>query len=197
MIEFIEGNIVELNPAYVILQTNGMCYRLNISLHCHEQLQGKKNARLFTQMIVKEDAFELYGFADMREKELFMLLRTVSKIGPNLSRVILSSLQPAELVQAIINNNTSLISSIKGIGPKTAQRIVVELRDNIEKHFSASTAESFSPSGDANARLEAVNALVTLGFNKASVENTVNKLITASEGHVSTEELVKEALKKL
>jgi holliday junction DNA helicase RuvA len=197
MIDFIEGSVADLNPAWVVIEVNGIGYKLNISLNCYEQLLGKSKCRLLTQLVVRDDGFDLYGFIDSAERELFMLLRSVSKIGPNLSRVILSSMKPSEIVEAIINNNTALISSIKGIGQKTAQRIVVELKDNMEKCFSVAKSSVDLSSGKGGIRNEAVTALVTLGFGKAAAEAAVDKQLADSSGNSNVEELIKEALKRL
>lgn len=196
MIEFVKGKIVERNPAFVVVETGGgIGYRLNISLNCYDKLQGVEECSLVTQLIIKDDAHELYGFINYAEKELFTMLRGVTKIGPNSARVILSSFKPEELKKAILNNDATLISSVKGIGPKTAQRIVVELKDTIQKEEDNVTAFEQDDTR-ADIQKESVTALVALGFSKNPVEKVVAGLIS-KDGHSSVEEIVKEALKRL
>lgn len=189
--------MVERNPAYAIIETGGIGYKLHITLNCYERLAGQDECSLLAQLIIKEDAHELYGFIDREEKDLFLLLRSVTKIGPNIARMILSSFKTEELKKAILNNDSSLISSVKGIGNKTAQRIVVELQDTISKEDHLAREEVSSGTSQLGMQQEATTALVALGFNKSSADKVVGQLIADQGSSVSVESIVKEALKRL
>lgn len=194
MIAFIEGNIEEKNPAFVVLNCQGLGYLLHISLHTYSRLPERGMVKIFTHQVIREDAHLLFGFAEEDERELFRLLISVSGIGPNTARMVLSSMSPAEVKSAIVNNNVSMLQSIKGIGAKSAQRIVVDLRDRLEKEgvfkdenlvFSNNTMHE-----------EALSALVMLGFAKNAAQKALAAILKKKQGApVTTEELVKEALK--
>jgi len=194
MIAFIEGNIEEKNPAYVVINCHGLGYLLHISLHTYSRIPDRGQAKIFTHQVIREDAHLLFGFAEEDERELFRLLISVSGVGPNTARMVLSSMSPTEVKSAIVGNNVSMLQSIKGIGAKTAQRIVVDLRDRLEKEgvfkdenlvFSNNTMHE-----------EALSALVMLGFAKNAAQKALAAILKKKQGApVTTEGLVKEALK--
>lgn len=193
MYEFITGNIVELNPTYAVVETNGIGYAVNVSLHTFGKLEGKNDATLYLHQVVREDAQLLYGFSEKSERELFRQLITVSGIGANTGRVILSSLSPDELAKAIAQGDFNLLKQIKGIGLKTAQRIVIELKDKLGKGLAEQ--EIFTLSNNS-IREEALSALVMLGFSKSVAEKSINQLLRQNPNH-TVESVIKDALKGL
>lgn len=194
MYDHIKGRLVEKNPAYVVVEAGGIGYHINISLHTFEAMGSEESAKLYTHLVVREDAWQLFGFASPGERQTFQLLISVSGVGPNTARVILSSLGPEEVESAILMENIGLLKSIKGIGAKTAQRIIVDLKDKVGKGMPVSiTATS---SGSLSNRLEAVQALEILGFSRLQVEKVVNGILS-SDKDLAVESIVKEALKKL
>ena len=194
MISFVEGNIEEKNPAYLVLNCQGVGYMLHISLNTYNTTPDKGSVRIHTLQVIREDAHLLFGFATKDERELFSQLISVSGVGPNTARMILSSMSPADVKTAIVSNNVSVLQSIKGIGAKSAQRIVVDLKDRLEKegilkaenlHFTDNTIQQ-----------EALSALVMLGFAKNTAQKAIASILKKSQGAaVSAEYLVKEALK--
>jgi len=194
MIAFIEGMLEEKNPAYVVINCNGVGYMLQISLNTYSNIPDKGPVKIFTHQVIREDAHLLFGFASEDERELFRLLISVSGVGPNTARMILSSMLPAEIKSAIVNNNISMLQSIKGIGAKSAQRIVVDLRDKLEKEgFFKDENLVFS---NNTKHEEALSALVMLGFTKNSAQKAIAAILKKRQGvSLTTEELVKEALK--
>lgn len=197
MINHIKGKIVEKNPAYVILETvGGIGFFINISLATYSKLKDDQTEiRLLTYYIVKEDAQILYGFLEEEERELFKLLLTVNGIGPNTARLFLSSMSVGEVLNAIATEDIKAIQSIKGVGAKTAQRVVVELKDKAKKADWAATAK-ISVSYNNN-KYDALTALVALGFSKAGAESVLDKIIKADGINLSVEELIKKSLKLL
>lgn len=196
MIAFIEGSIIEKNPAYVIIECNGIGYMINISLYTYSRVPDSGNCKLFTHLSIREDAHVLYGFTTKTEKELFKELISVSGVGPNTARVILSTYAPDEIKKAILENSPDVLQSVKGIGAKTAQRIVVDLTGRFKKEELVKG--EFLPSLNNTAKNEALSALVMLGFTKNTVEKVLNKITGSEEGKdFSAEALVKEALKNL
>jgi holliday junction DNA helicase RuvA len=194
MIAFIEGEIAELTPAYVVINCNGVGYMLNISLTTYADIQGKPQVRLHSEMIVREDAHTLYGFSTVRERMMFRHLISVSGVGPGTARMVLSSIGVDELASAIVGNNIGIIQSVKGIGAKSAQRIVLDLKDKLEKEGVMATENL--PSLNNTMVQEALSALVMLGYNKASAQKTLNQVIKKNSGAtLSIEQLIKEALK--
>ncbi|MBN2610273.1 MAG: Holliday junction branch migration protein RuvA [Bacteroidales bacterium] len=193
MYEYIEGKIDEINPAYVILENNGTGYFISISLTTYSQIQSKKDARLLTHLVIREDAHLLYGFFTRTERDVFRQLITVSGVGANTARMMLSSMSPSEIQKAILTANVVQLKSIKGIGSKTAERIIVELRDKIGHEAGG---EELFFAKDNRTRDEALSALIMLGFPKSAVEKVVNRLITENKDIV-VEDLVKKALKSL
>ena len=193
MIEYLNGQIVELNPAHVVLDVNGIGYFIHVSLTTYTALSGLKHTRLHIHEIIREDAHSLYGFYDYKERELFRLLISVSGVGANTGIVFLSSLTTNELKAAIVTGDVNKLKSVKGIGLKTAQRIIVELKDKLEKE--PLSVNIFLTSNNT-VRDEALSALTTLGFVKKNAEKVVNKIL--SENPESTvEQLIKDALKQM
>jgi len=196
MISFVKGKIVELNPAYVVVETNsGIGFYINISLATYSSLKEQEEVKLLTYFIVKEDAQVLYGFLEEEERSLFKLLITVNGIGPNTARLILSSMSVGETLNAIATENVKAIQSVKGIGAKTAQRLVVELKDKTKKMEWANSAK-ISVSYNNN-KQDALTALVALGFQKTGADAVLDKIIKADGVELSVEELIKKALKLL
>ena len=193
MFEYIKAQLVELNPAYAIMDNNGLAYFINISVNTYSQLKEGENTTLFLQQIVREDAHLLFGFADKSEREIFRLLITVSGIGANTARMMLSSLSTVDIKTAIESANVNVLKSVKGIGLKTAQRVIIDLKDKIGK--AEIDEDIFAPLSNTK-REEALSALVMLGFNKPAIEKTLDK-ITSEKGELSVEELIKLALKRL
>ena len=175
MIEYVRGELAELTPALAVIDCNGVGYAANISLNTYAAIQGKKACKLYIHEAIREDAHVLFGFADKQERELFLLLISVSGIGGNTARMILSALSPSELVNVISNENANLLKSVKGIGLKTAQRIIVELKDKLKTGTVAASAGISSLSSPANAQIqdEAVSALTMLGFPQAASQKVV------------------------
>ncbi|HAH56386.1 MAG TPA: Holliday junction branch migration protein RuvA [Flavobacterium sp.] len=193
MYEFIKGNIIELTPTFVVCENNGMGFLLHITLNTFGKLKQGEESLLYIHQVVREDAHLFYGFKEKREREIFRLLISVSGVGANTARMILSSLSPEELVNAIATANIKQLQSIKGIGEKSAQRLVVELKDKIGKAFSG--GEIFENSKSTSSR-EAISALIMLGFTKAQVEKTVDKIEKEKPG-ADVEEIIKTALRLL
>lgn len=196
MIHHIKGILVEKNPAYVVLETaGGVGYFIHISLNTFSQLKDEQQVTLLTHYVVKEDAHVLYGFCEETERALFRLLISVNGIGPNTACVILSALPPQELVNAISAQDVRLIQSVKGIGSKTAQRVIIELKDKIAKG-AFEVSDNFSTNYNNN-KIEALSALVALGFAKNSAEKVLDKIIKAEGSSLTVEDLIKKALKLL
>ncbi|MCQ2283809.1 MAG: Holliday junction branch migration protein RuvA [Bacteroidales bacterium] len=197
MISYIKGKIVEKNPAYVIMETaGGIGFYINISLATYSKLKDEEGEiRLLTYYIVKEDSQTLYGFLEEEERELFKLLLSVNGIGPNTSRLILSSLSVGEVLNAIATEDVRTIQSVKGIGAKTAQRVIVELKDKAKKAEWAN-ASKISVTYNNN-KYDALTALIALGFPKSSAESVLDKIIKAEGINLSVEELIKKSLKLL
>lgn len=202
MIEFVRGTLDELTPATAVIDCNGVGYLLNISLNTFSAIQGKKDAKLYVYEAIREDAYVLYGFATKSERELFLLLISVSGIGGNSARMILSAFTPAELCDTITTENDKVLKGVKGIGLKTAQRIIVELKDkvgNIANANGISTtaqADSAVSSKTKETREEAVSALTMLGFAPAPTSKAVNELLKENPDY-TVQEVIKMALKML
>ncbi|MBR0041904.1 MAG: Holliday junction branch migration protein RuvA [Bacteroides sp.] len=198
MIEYVRGELAELTPALAVIDCNGVGYAANISLNTYAAIQGKKACKLYIHEAIREDAHVLFGFADKQERELFLLLISVSGIGGNTARMILSALSPSELVNVISNENANLLKSVKGIGLKTAQRIIVELKDKLKTGTVAASAGISSLSSPANAQIqdEAVSALTMLGFPQAASQKVVLAILK-EEPDAQVEAVIKLALKRL
>lgn len=196
MIDYVKGQVAELNPAYTVIDNHGVGYMINISLTTYNAvLQAQRSGsdvKLFVYEAIREDAHLLYGFSGRSERELFVLLISVSGVGPNTARVILSSLPPSDLVQTIASNNASMLKSVKGIGAKTAQRIIVDLKDKINGVDDALLSGTALPSGEVFD--EAMSALVMLGFTKQMSQKALKKLF-ADNPAISVEDAIKKALK--
>ena len=194
MFAFIRGKLVEKNPAYAVIEAQGVGYMLHISLHTYEKLSDVENCKLFTHLVVKEDAHTLFGFISDFERDVFRHLISVSGIGPNTARVMLSSMKPDDVCQAVAMGNVGLLQSIKGIGAKTAQRVIIELKDKLSKKTVLS--ENFS-SANNTIQQEALSGLIMLGFVRNIAEKAIFKIVNSSEESLSVEELIKRALKIL
>ena len=196
MIEYIQGEIAELSPAQLIMDCNGIGYCLHISLTTYSAFNGQSVGKIFVHEVFREDAHLLFGFATRDERELFLLLTSVSGVGPNTARMILSSLQPAELIQVIASGDDKSLTLIKGIGSKTAQRIVVDLKNKV-KSVESETEKRQLRSGVQTETIEgAVAALVMLGFQKAVSRKAVDSVLKKTP-QASVEQIIKDALKIL
>lgn len=195
MIAFIEGKIAEKDPTFVIIDINGVGYEMKISLTTYTVIKEKDSYKLHTYLHVREDAQILFGFAEKEEKKLFLNLISISGVGPNTGLMVLSSLSATEIKSAIVNGDAKTIQSVKGIGAKTAQRIILELKDKIAKEFDGETMQVFPENRHNTIRDEALSALVTLGFNKNVAEKSIDRVLKNSKEPVSLEELIKLTLK--
>ncbi|MFD2514723.1 Holliday junction branch migration protein RuvA [Pontibacter locisalis] len=194
MIAYIDGKLAHKDPTYVIIDVNGVGYQIRISLSTYSSLPAGERCKLHTFLSIKEDAHTLYGFTTAAEKEAFLHLISISGVGPNTGLMILSSLSVEEIQQAILREDVRTIQNVKGIGAKTAQRIILELKDKIKKE--AMLSDSIVPAASHNTnRAEALSALVTLGFAKNVAEKTLDSIIKREGGNLSVEELIKFALK--
>lgn len=195
MIEYLKGEIIEISPAFLIMECNGVGYMVNISLNTYSAFNGKPSGKIYIHEVIREDAHLLFGFAGREERELFLLLISVSGVGANTARMILSSLSPSELAGAIASKNEALLTNVKGIGAKTAQRILVDLKNKVK------TVEGYgaeNPNYTANPELaeEAVAALVMLGFPKATSQKAVLSIIKKNPVF-TVEQVIKTALQML
>ncbi len=193
MYEFIEGQIIEKTPANIILQDGGIAFYINISLHSYTSLPETGTCKIYIHQVIREDAHILFGFISKAERETFRHLISVSGIGANTARIILSSLSPNEVSHAILEGNVGLLQGIKGIGAKTAQRLIIDLKDKVAK--GAKGDELFIPQRNT-IREESLSALVALGFIKKHAEKTVGSLLSENP-ELTVEEVVKQALKLL
>lgn len=199
MIEYIRGELAELTPAMAVVEAGGVGYGLSISLNTYTALQGRKEARLYVYEAIREDAHLLFGFSDKREREMFELLISVAGVGPNTARMILSSMSPKELCDSISSGNERLLKSVKGIGQRMAQRIIVDLRDKIAGLGFTPETEA-SPAApriaDKRVRAEAIGALTMLGFAPAPSAKVVDAILEG-EPDAPVEQVVKMALKQI
>ena len=192
MIEYLKGKLVFKSPTHVVIETGGVAYYVNISLQTYSKLPDDEACKIYTHLAIKEDAHTLYGFYDETERALFRQLISVSGVGASTARMILSSLNANELQQAITSGNAPLLQSIKGIGAKSAMRIIVDLKDKLKKEDLYSLV---TPAGNTT-KNEALSALITLGFPRASVEKVVDRIIRDDQ-NIVIEQLIKIALKSL
>ena len=193
MITHIQGKLIEKNPTDVVIDCNGVGYLLNISLHTFSQIPEKENLKLYTHLQVKEDSHTLFGFSSLAEREIFRLLISVSGIGANIARTMLSSLTPKQVREGIALGDVVLIQSIKGIGAKTAQRVIIELKDKVLKIYDI---DEVSVSKGNTSKDEALSALEVLGFVKKQAERVIDKIIM-SQPDATVETIIKQALKNL
>ena len=193
MIDYIKGTIAQSNPTFITLETGGIGYFINISVNTFSKLEGKSETRILIHEVIREDSHQLYGFADIAEREIFRLLISVTGVGANTARMMLSSVTPEEIEKAILGSDVNLLKSVKGIGLKTAQRIIVDLKDKLGKHAISGEIFDFS---DNTKREEALSALVMLGFAKSAVSKVLDKIIR-EEKNLTVEDLIKRALKNL
>ena len=193
MITHLEGKLVEKNPTDVVIDCNGVGYFVNISLHTFSQIPDNENLKLYTYLQVREDSQSLYGFSSKTEREIFKLLISVSGIGANIARTMLSSLTPQQVKEGIAVGDVALIQSVKGIGAKTAQRVIIDLKDKVLKVYGIDEL-SVLPSNTH--KDEALSALDVLGFNKKQSEKVVERILQAQPDAL-VEQIIKDALKNL
>jgi len=195
MIAYIKGEITYKSPTYILVETGGIGYHVNISLNTYAQIEKLEKVQILTHLQVKEDSHTLYGFAEETERSMFVMLISVSGIGPNTARVLLSSMKVEEARMAIVSENVAAFNKVKGIGPKTAKRIILDLKDKVIKE-SGDTQMSISPVNNT-IREEALSALVALQFPKIKVQKVLNKILQQQPNVSSVEEMIKLALKNL
>ncbi len=193
MIDYIKGTITQITPTWLTLETHGTGYLVNISLSTFTKLEGKTEAKILVHEVIREDSHQLFGFADNEERDIFRLLISVSGVGAATARMMLSSLTSAEIEKAIIGSDVNILKSVKGIGLKTAQRIIVDLKDKLGRQAAAGEIFEFA---DNTKREEALSALVMLGFAKSAVTKVLDRIIHENKG-LTVEELIKKALKNL
>ena len=194
MIAYLAGKFSHKNPAVVYVDVNGVGYEVNISLNTWSHIQHATEGKLFTYLQVKEDAHTLYGFFDQAEKEMFILLISVSGVGAATARMMLSSMKPDEITRAILQGNARLLESVKGIGRKTAERLVLELRDKVSRQ----QFDTNIPLVQGNSlQQDALNALIALGISKPIAEQAVNKILNTEPTTSQLEDLIKKALKAI
>ena len=194
MYAYFKGKLIEKNPTEAIIECGGVAYVLNISLQTFSKIKDQEDCKLFAHLIVREDAHILFGFATQTEREIFLKLITVNGVGPNTARMILSSLSEDEIVHAILGNQINVLQAVKGIGAKTAQRIILDLKDKIGK--SDSMPEIFGFAHNTK-REEALSALVMLGFAKSAAEKALDRILKDGKTDLAVEEWIKMALKIL
>ncbi|MBH2005358.1 MAG: Holliday junction branch migration protein RuvA [Sphingobacteriia bacterium] len=195
MIAFVKGHFAVKTPARIVVDVNGVGYELNISLNTYSAISQKDSGQLFTYLHITENAHSLFGFADMAEKELFMQLISVSGVGASTARMMLSGMKPEEITRAIVQGNTRQLESIKGIGRKSAERLIVELRDKLGKQ---SLEENHLPGFSVLQNdTDAVNALISLGIGRVMAEQAVKKVLKTEPEISSLEDIIKQALKNL
>jgi len=193
MIAFLTGTFATKTPSYVLIDVNGVGYEVQISLNTFSAIQQLEKGTLLTHLIVREDAHILFGFSEPAEKEMFLLLIGVSGVGASTARIMLSSMKPEDVSRAILQGNSRILESVKGIGKKTAERIVLELRDKLGKQPAGI---NISPLQSNSLQVDALNALIALGINRQAAESTLQKVMLQFPG-LSVEELIKKALQNL
>ncbi len=193
MITHLKGKLVEKNPTHVVIECSGVGYFVNISLHTFSKINDEENIQLFTHLQVKEDAHTLFGFAEKSEREIFRLLLSVSGIGTSIARTMLSSLTPAQVRDAIALSDVASIQAIKGIGAKTAQRVILDLKDKIFKIYDI---DEVSANPNNTTKEEALSALEVLGFVRKQSEKAVN-MVLGQDPALSVEDIIKRSLKNL
>jgi Holliday junction DNA helicase RuvA len=195
MISYVTGAITFKSPTYIVVEAGGIGYQINISLNTFAQIEKLESVKILTHLHVKEDSHTLYGFAEEAERNLFILLLSVSGIGPNTARILLSSMTAQEARAAIISENVLAFNKVKGIGPKTAKRIILDLKDKIIK--DSGDGPIALNIQDNTIRDEALSALVALGFARVQVQKVLNKILSGQSNIAGVEELIKMSLKQL
>lgn len=193
MIAHLQGKLVEKNPTDVVIDCNGVGYQVNISLHTYSLIPDTENVKLFTYLQIKEDGHTLFGFAEKSEREIFKMLLSVSGIGASIARTMLSSIEPKQIIQALASGDVATIQSIKGIGSKTAQRAILDLKDKVLKVYDLNEVSILQ---DNTNKDEALSALEVLGFNRKLAEKSVEKIVKENPS-ASIENIIKQALKNL
>ncbi|KAF2082960.1 Holliday junction branch migration protein RuvA [Flavobacterium sharifuzzamanii] len=193
MIAQLQGRLVEKNPTEVVIDCGGVGYQVNISLHTFSLISNSENIKLYTHLQIKEDAHTLYGFVEKSEREIFRMLISVSGIGAGIARTMLSSIEPKQIINAIASGDVGIIQSIKGIGNKTAQRVILDLKEKVVKLYNID--EVFAVQNNRN-RDEALSALEVLGFVRKASEKVVEKIVK-EDPEATAETIIKKALKSL
>lgn len=194
MYAYLQGKFTYKSPAQVYIDVNGLGFEVNISLNTYSHVQNLDHGKLYTHLQVKEDAHTLFGFFDRQEKDMFLLLTGVSGVGAATARMMLSSLKPEEVSLAIVQSNVKLLESVKGIGKKTAERLVLELKDKMGKNALDSNLSSLMGN---SLEMDALNALTALGISRSQAENAIQKIIRAEPAVSQLEDLIKKALKAI
>jgi len=195
MIYYIQGTITAVEPTFIVIETNGIGYFVHISLNTYSEVKDRKATKIYTYFHVREDHQSLYGFATEQERTVFLQLISISGVGPNTGIVLLSFLTTEEIISAIANGDVATIQSVKGIGSKTAQRIILELKDKVGKLDFATDTTSPSVSQHNTIKAEALSALMTLGIPKTTAEKTIDRVLKSADNALSLEEVIKQALK--
>ena len=193
MIDYIKGAITRITPTYLNLETGGIGYFINISVNTFSKLEGKNEFKVLVHEVIREESHQLFGFADSEERDIFRLLISVTGVGASTARMMLSSLNPGEIEKAILGSEVNILKSVKGIGLKTAQRIIVDLKDKVGKQAGSGEIFAFA---DNTKREEALSALVMLGFAKSTVLKVLDKIVR-EEKTLTVEDMIKRALKNL
>ncbi len=193
MIAFLKGNFVKKSPATVQIDVNGVGYEVHITLNTYSEIQGSESGLLYTHLLIREDAHILYGFSDLEEKDMFLQLISVSGVGASIARVMLSYMKPVDLSRAIIQGNARLLEGIKGIGKKTAERIVVELKDKLSRHPIGTNISALQGN---SLQTDALDALIALGINRQTADAAIQKVVDQDPG-LPVEAVIKKALQHL
>lgn len=194
MYAYLKGKLTWKSPAQVHIEVNGVGYEVNVSLNTYSAVQSLDEAMLYTHLQVKEDGHVLFGFFDKEEKDIFLMLISVSGIGAGTARMMLSSLRPDEISKAILEGNVALLERVKGIGKKTAERLVLELKDKLSKHAPAT---GFSKPVFHSVDQDALQALIALGIGRAQAEQAIQKTLKTVTSDITLEELIKKSLKAI
>ncbi len=194
MIAFLKGKLVHKEPTHVVIEVNGVGYQVSISLNTFSEIKDREDIQLSTYLHVREDAQILYGFSAAAERSMFQHLISVNGIGPNTAMVVLSYMPPADLKAAIVREDAATLQSIKGIGGKTAQRLILELKDKLRKDVPEEVTTGLAPSYNKT-KQEALTALMTLGIPRAAAEKSIDMVLKKSGNSLTLEDLVKQALK--
>jgi Holliday junction DNA helicase RuvA len=194
MYAYLVGKFTYKSPAQVVIDVNGVGYEVNISLNTYSSIQNLQDGKLYTHLQVKEDAHVLYGFFEKSEKEIFLMLTSVSGVGASTARMMLSSIRPEEINRAIANGDVRLLESVKGIGKKTAERLVLELKDKVSKQV---ISPGFQPKSLGSMENDALIALTSLGISRQQAENAIQKVLKAEPDTNNLEDIIKKALKAI